>query len=678
MVCRVGDELPSGRLWVNGQILLNSGPSRRGWHRLGLVLQCPQKYAWNYLNPANPGSRITPPLARGILIHVALAHHYERIRFYQQGKDPLLVHHPREAVRLVAADSPQLLKHVDIAMNAYAAYAKHWQVEAEMQEMEILMVEDVLETDVRGHLFTGRLDLAYRDLAGRVWVTDHKCQPASSRVLTDKGVRTVGELLAQGTSWKCASYVNDTTCWAEAQAPVFSEVGPVFEVRLKDGTSERYGYRHPILTARGWVQAQHLTEQDQVAIAVPPTYPQASVPHDVLRVLGLAMSDGGRILSLSASYVITKRDPRERLFITDALDRLGDSWAPAMSKQEVSGVRLLKGGQARGWLRRLGLMLELSRNKLFPPQLLSLDLASAGVLLGALWEGDGAAYLGTPSATGRRPVRIVFSSRSHSMAQGVRNLLLQFGILSNITTSTVVKAPYFQTVVVGRESKLKFLRLAAEGAIQCPMSVAGGKRTRTGRVLESFATLEAVLRDTRDQGSGSLRNPVVRAGVRWVGVAAIDTCGEEPLYDIEVPGPANFLTADAVVTHNSTSRITKNHAVFYSLHGQLWAYLMLARRKYGSELAGMRVNLVQHTTHRFDRFDLPPSRIMEPTIEDVIVDAEALIARYADRPFDRWPRAQNELTCFHRYGVCDFAEQCLHGKGAQKYGGFIVDPDDWG
>lgn len=295
------EELPNGRTWVNGQILLNSGPSKRGWHRLGLVLRCPQLYAWTYRNPDPDVSRITTPLARGILIHVALAHHYERLRYYQKGLDGHLVHHPNEAVRLVAGEVPALVRHVDVALEAYAAYAGHWRAEREVHEMEILMVEDVLETTVRGHLFTGRIDLAFKDMAGRIWVCDHK----------------------------------------------------------------------------------------------------------------------------------------------------------------------------------------------------------------------------------------------------------------------------------------------------------------------------------------------------------------------------------------STSRITKNHKVFYALHGQLWAYLMLARRKYGNTLAGMRVNLVQHTTAKFERFDLPPSQFAEQSIEDVICDAEDIIAQYENRPFDRWPKAQNELTCFHRYGVCDFAEKCLHGKHAKKHGVFTFDPADW-
>jgi hypothetical protein len=281
-------------------ILLNSGPSKRGFHRLGLALQCPQKYAWTYLDP-HAVSDMTPPLARGILIHVALAHHYARLRAYQQGEDMAAYYSADEAMRLVCEHDPRLQPHLALCAEAYVAYLAAYQPEVEVNEFEILMVEDVIEATVQGrYLVTGRLDLAVRDRAGRIFVIDHK----------------------------------------------------------------------------------------------------------------------------------------------------------------------------------------------------------------------------------------------------------------------------------------------------------------------------------------------------------------------------------------STSRITKAHRVFYSLHGQLWLYLYLARQKYGSNLAGFRVNLVQHGasgTTKFERFDLPRSRRVEQLIEQYVLDAEAVIEQNQHRPFDQWPSALNELTCFTRYGVCPFADKCLNGKGAR----ITMDIDDW-
>lgn len=285
---------------VSFPILLNSGPSRRGFHRLGLALQCPQKYAWTYLDP-HVVPFMSDPLARGILIHVALAHHYARIRAYQRNEDMLAYYSPAQAMQLMCEKDPRLASHLELCQDAYDNYVRVWRPEVEAQEFEVLMVEDVLEATVQGrYLVTGRLDLAIRDRAGRIFVIDHK----------------------------------------------------------------------------------------------------------------------------------------------------------------------------------------------------------------------------------------------------------------------------------------------------------------------------------------------------------------------------------------STSRITKAHKVFYSLHGQLWLYLYLARTKYGSDLAGFKVNLVQHGASgatKFERFDLPRSLHAERWIEQMVVDAESIIEQHQHRPYDQWPKAMNELTCFTRYGVCPFADKCLHGKGAS----FVYDPEDW-
>jgi hypothetical protein len=154
--------------------IIYTGPSPRGWHRLQQAAECLQKFAWQYEAPKLDGKpkKISPPLAKGSLIHLALAQHYARIRAVQQGNDPEEWCEPKEAVELISQmEGTNEFAHV--ATEAYDAYCLEYPHDHE--EMEILEIEDLASTKVDGkYLLTGRLDLVYRDLGGRVWAMDHK------------------------------------------------------------------------------------------------------------------------------------------------------------------------------------------------------------------------------------------------------------------------------------------------------------------------------------------------------------------------------------------------------------------------------------------------------------------------------------------------------------------------
>ena len=166
--------------------LLTTGPSKRGWHRLQLAAECLQKYAWTYKAPQQPeaapkdsalfGTK-SPALSKGSLIHLALAHHYMRMKAVQEGTDPEEWVEPLEAVELIARLNGAT-EYISLLSRVYEAYVDHW--EGEEWQMKILDVEVLFETRIMGkYLLTGRIDLMFEDLDGRIWVNDHK---TSSRV----------------------------------------------------------------------------------------------------------------------------------------------------------------------------------------------------------------------------------------------------------------------------------------------------------------------------------------------------------------------------------------------------------------------------------------------------------------------------------------------------------------
>lgn len=126
-----------------------------------------------------------------------------------------------------------------------------------------------------------------------------------------------------------------------------------------------------------------------------------------------------------------------------------------------------------------------------------------------------------------------------------------------------------------------------------------------------------------------------------------------------------------VIDHKTTARLTSRHKEFYAVSGQLLGYSHLARLRWGERFSGFIVNLIQHGDNpKFERITLPRSPNMEARFEQTVVDIEESIERMqaSGRDYDNWPKAMNEMTCYGRYGACDFINQCRWGVGAKKAG----------
>lgn len=157
-------------------ILLDTGPSPRGFHRLENFRRCKQLYAFTHV--LHVPMEVTDPLIRGTLGHVGLAHLYARMRAIQTGQDPEVFYPPHEAIALAAkahgALYPPWIEAVQAALAAYEA--EFWAVE--LRTRRILFVEEFYDALIRGHRFTQRIDLGWEDRSGLVWLDDHKTTTA--------------------------------------------------------------------------------------------------------------------------------------------------------------------------------------------------------------------------------------------------------------------------------------------------------------------------------------------------------------------------------------------------------------------------------------------------------------------------------------------------------------------
>ena len=159
--------------------IIYTGPSPRGWHRLQQALECLQKYAYNYGTARHEGivdreaDMKRPALLKGTLMHLALAQHYARMYAKQQGQSVSQYEMPKDAVVFMATHALKVPELVDLICSVYDGYISHYAYDD--KRMTVVGVERLFDTTVRGkYLFTGRLDLIWRDNEDQVWACDHK------------------------------------------------------------------------------------------------------------------------------------------------------------------------------------------------------------------------------------------------------------------------------------------------------------------------------------------------------------------------------------------------------------------------------------------------------------------------------------------------------------------------
>ena len=169
---------------ANTPLLLDAGRSERGWHRIENMLRCPRLYAWSEM--VGVPWVVSSPLVNGSLIHIALAHHYQRMKERTEGGDPNKWMTPEEAIQALAekncSESALWLGAVPQITEAYRAYRDNWIGE----QWEVISVEEELRARLgqKKYLYTQRADLIARDENGRVWIIDHKsCYRIVSKTL---------------------------------------------------------------------------------------------------------------------------------------------------------------------------------------------------------------------------------------------------------------------------------------------------------------------------------------------------------------------------------------------------------------------------------------------------------------------------------------------------------------
>jgi replicative DNA helicase len=242
------------------------------------------------------------------------------------------------------------------------------------------------------------------------------------------------------------------------------------------------------------------------------------------------------------------------------------------------------------WLKQLGIFGQRSHEKHLPVEVFSLAEDQVACLLRHLWATDGSVTM--RRAGQRGGPNIYFSTCSRRLADDVAALLLRLGIVGRIGTVHHVNGgrPYHTVRISGVDAQLRFVmnvgchgpRLAAIQELKHYL-VATIPNTNVDTLpLETLDTVRATMkaqgttyrclagmrgrsyalpiarrapsRELIQQYADLLGNESLRVSsetdIFWDRVVAVVPEGEEEVFDLTVPGNANWF-ADGVATHNS-------------------------------------------------------------------------------------------------------------------------------
>lgn len=145
----------------------------------------------------------------------------------------------------------------------------------------------------------------------------------------------------------------------------------------------------------------------------------------------------------------------------------------------------------------------------------------------------------------------------------------------------------------------------------------------------------------------------------------------------------------------TSGAVSSAQAKYYSRHGQFFGLELVGRSTYGDRFDGARLNMVQTDGGRFERPALKPrpwaignyrDRLLRREHEiaaleirtaeywterrglafaesgsTALSEEQERLAATADLTSYTWDAADHELTCFSRYGLCEFAGSCDWG-----------------
>ena len=310
------------------------------------------------------------------------------------------------------------------------------------------------------------------------------CFPADQRVVTDKGLVKIGDLVSRAAEGETfAVYTNDVTSEADPVARVVATrplqymvtgTNPIVSLEFSDGSTLRCTPKHRLWTEnRGYVRAEDLTETDEVVrsfheatrpaagLALPEAAVAAaravrgwsvSLPskwsEDLGHYLGWLVGDGcltdAGAVTVYGAGDIDEVLPRHREFLDQTM---GFEATPSLQANGTVQMRAMR-AQWRTLLAGLGVSSGRSAEKVVPEAVFEAPDDTLRAFLRGLFDADGCVV--DQKAKGTRYVGL--GSQSKRLLQGVQELLASLGVAARIY-ETGTKTDSFSYTTVGGEER---------------------------------------------------------------------------------------------------------------------------------------------------------------------------------------------------------------------------------
>lgn len=345
-----------------------------------------------------------------------------------------------------------------------------------------------------------------------------------------------------------------------------SGVKPVRRVTTRTGRVVETTPHHPFLGVDGWTPLYDLKVGDRIAVprAVPVFGQRDVLSAERVRLLAYLLAEGDLTQS---SPKWTNADPElvqdfrtclsaefpEVEMVADARTGIDDR----LSRRWQLGERQDRPNPLIGWLRELGVWGQPTDAKRFPAVVWTLTRPSLAAFLRVLLSCNGTLYTLAGKA------RIEFTVASEGLARDVHHALVRFGIVSKLwrkgerswrveITDPRSVADYQMQIGWLGEKALRTIPVSAETRSNIGHPPAGawvhvrraaGEHGLSLSALARAARHAAVLDDTQLTLLGS-------DALYWDDIVSVEDVGERQVYDLTVPGDANFIAAD-ICLHNT-------------------------------------------------------------------------------------------------------------------------------
>ncbi len=314
--------------------------------------------------------------------------------------------------------------------------------------------------------------------SGRISASN-PCFPADQRVVTDKGLIRIGDLVRRAANEEeFGVYTNDVTAEADPQERVTATSptrymvtgrNEILELRFSDGARLRCTPGHRVWTAnRGWVHAEELTADDRVVrsfqhasrhmadqrlpmhailtVEYEKTRKPLQVPskwdEEFAHYLGWLVGDGC-IDARGASSVTVYGSDEDKDVILPKHHALLTKITDFESKPSVqaNGTLQLRVSRPFGqFLHALGVAEGRAAEKVVPSSVYEAPEDAMIAFLRGLFDADGCVV----HQAGKETRYVGLGSRSEELLIGVQELLASLGIASRIYMTGVKKAPSFR------------------------------------------------------------------------------------------------------------------------------------------------------------------------------------------------------------------------------------------